>query len=136
MTINNQSLYEKGIWDWGILDGCFGETKIKPTDIDGAVERNGKYLFLETKQPGAQLPVGQFIFYKRLVDMGNTVIFIWGENNNPVELRIITPHIDKVFKPSNVKTDMTTFLRETVASWFAWAESQNKVQPVGKVKHR
>ena len=51
MTINDPVKFCAGLWDWGILNGCFGDTLIKPTDIDGFVERNGKFLFFETKSP-------------------------------------------------------------------------------------
>jgi hypothetical protein len=64
LTIHNQALYEDGQWDWAILNGCFGKTKIAPTDIDGSIERNGKYLFIETKHPGASIPLGQGMFYE------------------------------------------------------------------------
>jgi hypothetical protein len=41
MTINKLDAYVAGLWDWVCLDGCFGDTKIRPTDIDGLVERRG-----------------------------------------------------------------------------------------------
>jgi hypothetical protein len=56
--IRNMSQYDRGIWDWSILDGCFGDTKISPTDIDGCIERKGRKLFLETKTPGNPIPYG------------------------------------------------------------------------------
>ena len=91
MTINDPDKFMAGIWDWKILDGCFGESRIKPTDIDGMVERNGNFLFLETKSPGASLPVGQEISFKHLVRRaGAVVMVVWGEQNNPQQLRVFS----------------------------------------------
>jgi len=120
MTINNPDVYFDGIWDWACLDGCFKETKIKPTDIDGFVERNGRFLVLETKHPGARIPYGQEITFTRMVETGLfTVIVIWGEKNAPEEIELrtskTTRHYDDV---DNEK------LRQIVTAWFEWAENQ------------
>jgi hypothetical protein len=115
--------YDRGIWDWSILEGCFGNTKISPTDIDGCVERKGKKLFLETKLPGIEIPNGQARTLYSLVDDGHTVLIVWGENDTPQRLRIITPYYDET-----QECDLET-LRSVVSKWFAMAEdAQNKEQ--------
>jgi hypothetical protein len=123
VTINNAELFMAGVWDWAILDGCFGATKIKPTDIDGAIERNGKYLFIETKQPTAGIPQGQGMFYEGQVLAGNSVLFVWGEKNCPVRLRIITPNIDRTIDPAG-----TDEFRKVVQQWFEWADKQPRIR--------
>lgn len=121
MTINNPDQYMAGVWDWAILDGCFGETRIKPTDIDGFVERNGCFLVLETKQPGARLPQGQEITFKRLVERaGAVVIVIWGERNTPNRLRVYSAmHPDG----KDIIDANGNLLRKYVSEWFKRADA-------------
>lgn len=116
MTINNPEAYCKGIWDWGILRGCFGATRIEPTDIDGHVERNGLFLWLETKRSGASIPEGQLITFKKLADRGDTIMIIWGDTNKPEELLIIYPGGEQ----RRIHADIEV-LRERVSAWFNWA---------------
>lgn len=117
MTINNPDEYCSNLWDWGILRGCFGMTRIEPTDIDGFVERNGKFLVLETKSPGVDVKTGQMITFKRLIDTGYfTVLIVWGEANHPDRITLMTSKatIDKD------NADINT-LRDIVGRWFEWA---------------
>lgn len=118
MTVRSAHDFLDGVWDWAILDGCFGNTKISPTDIDGMVERNGQVLFLETKKPGVEIPTGQLIAFKTLAKRRRcAVLIIWGEKQNPVKMRYITSAIDKTYDPADVKD-----LRLLVSYWFWWAE--------------
>lgn len=123
MTINSPEQYMAGIWDWAILDGCFGSTKIKPTDIDGAVERHGYFLCLETKKPGVPIPLGQYLFFESWVAQGNTVIVIWGPQNDPKKVQMFSPFLPfpdgKIWEPASVD-----ILRQRVVNWFEWAERQ------------
>ena len=116
MTIRNANQFMAGIWDWAILDGCFGDTKIKPTDIDGFVERKGNFLILETKQPDAGIPEGQELTYKALVNRaGAVVIVIFGKQNKPERLRVYSSlHPDglDVIDPNGER------LRRYVSEWF------------------
>ena len=119
MTINNRQLYEDGIWDWGFLNECFQGTKIRITDIDGAVERNGKFLFIETKHPGANIPIGQEIFFNKQVKLGNSVMYVWGNKNKPQRIRVVTPHIDKTFDEASEQ-----IMKDIVSQWFTAANSK------------
>lgn len=40
MTIHGSDRFLAGAWDWTVLDGCFGNTQIRPTDVDGMIERD------------------------------------------------------------------------------------------------
>ncbi len=40
MTIRSKEVFLQGLWDWAVLDGCFGNTRIRPTDVDGLIERH------------------------------------------------------------------------------------------------
>ena len=118
MTIQNPKAYVDGLWDWGVLRGCFGNTKIEPTDIDGFVERNGKFLILETKDNGVEIKQGQQLTFNALVKTGLfTIIVIWGNPGNPKRIRVITSKADRNFKNSSLEQ-----LRDIVSQWFNYAE--------------
>jgi len=69
-----------GVYDWSWTKGCFGKTKITPTDLDAIIERNGNFLVFETKTPGILVPQGQMILLNRLVDTRFfTIMIIWGK---------------------------------------------------------
>lgn len=110
MTVMNKDLFMHNLWDWAILDGCFGTTRIRPTDIDGLVERNGKFLLLEAKSPGVEVRMGQKITFDHLIKTGVfTVIIIWGEVNRPQEIL--------VWGKDRVSADIV-LLREEVTKWY------------------
>lgn len=107
------------IWDWAILDGCFGHTRIRPTDVDGLIERNGKCLFIETKQPGASIPYGQALMHKTLVRAGFSVLIVWGEKDSPCKIKLLTPSTTRTYEQADIET-----LRSLVSKWFTWADKQ------------
>lgn len=55
---NQRGCYIEQLPDWGDLIDCFPR-KIRPTDIDGMVEINGQFLFLEEKSAGKAPDAGQ-----------------------------------------------------------------------------
>ena len=117
MTINNPEKFVAGLWDWGTLDGCFGDTKIMPTDLDGFVERNGKFLVLETKAPGVEVKRGQQLTFERLVSTGVfTVVLVWGDTNKPCRVTVMTRQTTREYTAADMGT-----LRWIVSSWFQWA---------------
>jgi hypothetical protein len=61
----NKGCYYEQLPDWDDLIECFPR-KIRPTDIDGMVEINGHFLFLEEKGPGCTPDDGQRIALRRL----------------------------------------------------------------------
>ena len=118
MTVRNPALFNQEHWDWGFLKaaGCFGTTKIEPTDIDGLVERNGYFLFKECKTPNVPINTGQDILHKALVDTGVfTVVRIWGfaDQSNVTDIEVIS-HIRNIEK-RNADTD---YLIKFVRRWF------------------
>lgn len=126
MTIENPEAFAKGFWDWAILDGCFGDTKIKPTDIDGAIERRGWYLLIETKAPGVELKQGQLLFYKGLLDTGRfTILFVWGETNKPEKIWLWTRRSTIEYDKANIST-----FRGIVSKWFEFANTTATRPPV------
>lgn len=123
MTINNAEAFLAGIWDWGILRGRFGETKIEPTDIDGFVERNGQFLVLEAKAPGVSVKDGQQIAFDRLLSTGKfTIIVVWGSTNNPERLRVYTQKRKWDYKTADLDT-----LRGIVSWWFRKTDKDTRL---------
>jgi hypothetical protein len=115
MTIKSPAFYNTQLWDWGFLDQCFEGTKIRATDIDGFVERHGKFLVIECKSHNAAIPTGQDIMFKNMIATGLfTVLIIWGEANKPerCELRLK----DKTYNYSKVDK---VYIQRLVHGWFA-----------------
>ena len=64
--------------DLTLLDECF-PGRIAMTDVDGLVEINGRFLFLEWKRQG-EVPAGQRIMFERLTRRPEfTVLVILGD---------------------------------------------------------
>ena len=56
---------------------------VSPTDIDYAIERRGRFLFIENKRPGQEIPRGQAILFDALQRLpGAAVLIVEG---NPVD---------------------------------------------------
>lgn len=115
MSIRNIDSFVKNLWDWKILDGCFGKSRISPTDIDGLVERRGKFLMLEGKSLGKDVPTGQQIMFNNLVKTGVfTIIIVWGDPNAPETIQ--------VWGKEKVVADISIFRKE-VEKWYNSVDS-------------
>lgn len=115
MTIHRPDLYLESAWDWGILKGCFGTSKIEPTDVDGLVERNGRFLVLEAKKPGVRIKQGQKITFNALRNTGLfTIVIVWGENSKPQEMLVMYP---PPLQPKQGKATLED-LRRVVRWWY------------------
>ena len=80
MTIRSFEDLERNTWDWACFDGCFGDTKISMSDIDGVVERNGQFLVIETKSTGTPVPMGQSIMFSSFTRLPEfRVLVVWGK---------------------------------------------------------
>jgi len=121
MTINNPNAFRASLWDWACLDGCFGVTRIKPTDIDGFVERNGKFLVLETKLPNVHLTEGQKITFEALLRTGNfSILFIWGHPGHPERGELWHAGKQYTYDPMSIGR-----FREIVRRWFEYADNES-----------
>lgn len=76
---------EQSYWDWAILSGCFGDNPTTiPMDVDGLIERNGRFLVFETKGPRGELSLGQRIALETLARLKQfTVVILHGPRNQP-----------------------------------------------------
>jgi hypothetical protein len=120
MTINNLNTYIEQLWDWGFLNNCFKPTKIRVTDMDGLVERNGHFLLIEAKSLGKDIPIGQQILFNNLIKSDRWhVLILWGAPNSPEKLQLWGHH--SAPKPTN-----ETKVQKIVRRWFVWASRQPK----------
>lgn len=124
MTINSPERFVGSLWDWGFLDGCFQGTNIRPSDIDGIVERNGQFLVIETKGAGVSIPEGQQILLSRMPRTCFTILFIWGQPNKPERMQVWYPGEAKP-RPQCLASEAD--VRDVVARWFNWANTQRMV---------
>lgn len=74
--------YYEALPNWDDLIAAFPR-KIRPTDIDGMVEMNGHFLFLEEKRLGCGPDAGQLRAFKALAQQPRTTVAffrpaIWG----------------------------------------------------------
>lgn len=127
--INNSEQFMDGVWNWDcIADSLPG--KLRPADIDGIIERNGKFLVIETKHPNSKhIPKGQYITLKRLHDTGLfTVIILYGEKDKPEEMDIWYPK-DAIFgtwgQSTGRKEASLDDLKRLVSWWFKNANKLN-----------
>ena len=108
-----------GAWDWHkLLAGCFGEGKIRITNIDGMAERRAEFLFIETKGVGVPIPTGQDIAFRNLkLKLGPQCLFliISGPRNNPMEIVSLGTRKcdDVVIDNVNLET-----LRKLCSDWY------------------
>ena len=113
MTIRSLEKFNAALWDWGCLDGCFGQSRISPTDIDGIVEHRGRFLLLEAKGPKASVSRGQGIMFDHLMRTGIfTVFVIWGSPGAPVRGQLW---------PAKPRPCDLAGLRRVVSGWYAVA---------------
>ena len=111
--------WESSHWDWGWLNGCFGQTKISPSDVDFLIERNGKFLIFEVKPSYEEIPTGQLIWLCRLAEQRPfTVYAIYGRDNNPEHYQ----RIKAGGLGPRVQTNRSHLYSEIVQRWWRWAD--------------
>ena len=79
--IKNGCYKDNCIPDWGFLEEIFIRG-IRPTDIDGTVEINGYFLFLEWKNKTGKLSTAQSWYFERLTKLSDkiTVYIFYGDS--------------------------------------------------------
>ena len=122
MSIQSEARFVDALWDWGFLEGAFANPHIRLSDVDGTVEVNGRFLYIEAKGPRTRMPVGQDIYFRRRIDDGrSTVIYVWGQPGCPEAFQILGCMQD----PEWCDLDR---LFEAVRDWSNWAESPPRPQ--------
>lgn len=130
MNLRSLDDYHRAWWDWSWLNDCF-RGGIRVADVDGIVERRGRFLLLEGKrivstQP-LPLPRGQQLLHDALCATGCfTVLVFWGvPPRGPVLFhRLQSRHgIGKTSRSS--KEQVANIVRR----WYAWADSGKTSAP-------
>lgn len=116
MTIRDWDKFKNGIWDFACLDGCWGGTRISPTDVDGLVERNGKFLYLEAKSPGARPTKGQEITFAALSRNPDNTVLVWEGDSTTQDVKRITVYV--AGEAREVPRPSLEQLRKCCAKWF------------------
>jgi len=117
-----------GVFDWDFLIPAFAPTKIQPMDIDGIIERKGRFIVFETKNGDTPVPLGQKITLEALVKTRLFVVII---------LRAKTP--DKIrfweawwWEKGAIQKEIfhgnSTALVAWCRHWFDYANSQRGTQ--------
>lgn len=112
-----------GIFDWDFLLPAFAGTKIEPTDIDAVVERFGRFLIFETKEPDKGIPDGQRIMLENLIKLGRGkihVIILYGKTQASIcRIEDWRYHKGQVIKEP--KDCDATYVLEGTKKWFQGA---------------
>jgi len=124
MSIFDADKYRTVFHDFDFLKGCFGKSRIMPSDIDGIVERNGNFLVMEFKPSGKKLPIGQSITFRKLAQLPKfTVVVIWHipcEMHEPKE-----PVSMQVFPEKDIISADVDTVRVFVKNWWEVANARN-----------
>lgn len=117
MSIRNMDSYMRNLWDWGMLRGCFGSSKAAVSDIDGIIERRGRFLVIEAKSEGKAVPMGQSIMFSALAKIDQfTVVVVWGKPGHVVKMQ--------EWPAAAVAADNAGF-RKLVSNWYRRANSKS-----------
>jgi len=83
-NIRSVASFMRSLPDWTEFNTCFEPSRIRISDIDGIVERNGHFLVLDLKHPNTTLNTGQRILYQQLVRKGFTVVIVFGTTTHDI----------------------------------------------------
>jgi hypothetical protein len=110
-----------GLWDWSIFNNCFPGTDIRMGDIDGIVERNGKFLIIEGKKPDTSIKLGQEILLKELSKNKNFTVYVIVGIPNKGEIHSGQRIIDGEYQKITIHS--TEDMQKEVLRWFNWANN-------------
>lgn len=128
--IRSAEKFLAGRWDWTILEGCLGQGKITPTDLDALIERHQHYLLIECKPPNGPVPLAQQILFDALTrDPRWTILVLRGDSGLVLApdrsiVRVRPPSIHSIqVWPSPAVASSVEGLRRTVAAWYQRVDS-------------
>ncbi len=76
--IRNRDSFRDAAWDWDALNEVLRPCKV--SDLDGIVEKNGRFLVLEAKpRDKHEISVGQRILFDQLKAKGFTIVVLFGD---------------------------------------------------------
>lgn len=124
MNIRNLSAFNASVWDWSFLNGAFGGTNIRVSDIDGMVERRGNFLMIEGKKGGV-VSGGQGIMFDAWVRDGNSLLLLHGMDHADKNMIIVARGGPWPVDGSPITGDRNT-VRDLCLRWYLWANSTPK----------
>jgi len=111
-----------GIFDWAFTQGAVGKGLITPMDIDGIIERKGKFLVFETKDNGKDVPRGQLITFTKLYELKCfTILFIQGKTTHEKVMAWCQPGFYGGKKYSNFVPCNDVKLNNFTKKWYEFA---------------
>lgn len=116
-----------GLFDWDFLTPAFQGTKIEPMDIDAVIERRGKVLIFETKEPGKSIPLGQEITFNTLLKIGKGnihLMVIYGKTIDTIAAMDEWVCMDGHVRRTGIRECNADYVFNRVLSWFNWANSE------------
>lgn len=130
-NIRNPRDFLDSYWDWTPYNSCFNGTNIRISDIDGIVERKGKFLLLETKKVNMSyedIPTGQMIMFRELVKTGLFIIYIiFGKVNQPERLVVLSLDEKGEIKRKDLELNLLYDLKHHISYWFNYANRTGSV---------
>jgi len=114
--------------DFGFMAGWVETNKkAMPSNIDGVMERNGHFLFMEWKRAGEQVSLGQSILLCQLAKLDRAfVILVHGHSNSSGREVLGVSAIRKDGSEEYLGDGEKTLL-EVVRKFYSYAESKNAV---------
>src|SRR5216684_1480878 len=110
--------YRDQLPDWGMLDGCFGDTRVKPSDIDGYIYQRGKCLFIEKKHPNGWITSPQLRSIEGLVLQGNSFVAIWCTRTDGADISLMRTWGIPGYPESRPFEASLEVFREAVKAWW------------------
>jgi len=122
-------VHEIRLKSWGWLRGAFIRENILPTDIDGLVEVNGKFLLFENKYVGATMAQGQRQTLEKLVLNADFVVvrIDWDGAGRVVRFERwakIKPM--GTLEVKNYENSSEEEIRNLCMAWSKWAQSHGR----------
>lgn len=110
-----------GVMDCSWMQACWDNPNDRPMDFDAVKERNGEFLVVETKNPGATVPFGQILAFERLHALGSvSIMLVWGKDR-PIEGEFWFPN-DKRYQRFVGVEEAQSLVRR----WFKWADQKTR----------
>lgn len=125
-TATNIRDYDKFMstqWDWTPYNTAFSNPAVRISDIDGHIERNSQFLYIETKLPGNKPTLAQELSIRSQVAKGNTVMLLEGNPNKPERLTLYRRDgTQKVY--NDVTNELVT---DILSQWWKWASKKPRL---------
>ncbi len=141
MTIRNFAALKEATWDYSMFQGCFGDSRITVSDVDGIVERNGFYFILEVKSEGVETPLGQQIIFESMIKWNEligfmlpifTVVSVWGPHDTVREMRIWNKQDTQVRSTNQDLKDLMTRWYQMADKYRFYKDSTGVIRCVKK----